>query len=59
MVGAAVIVDHEIVGFAVSCRALGMGIEHTFLRHILDEMKDSSVPPARANNPNTAQHPRT
>jgi predicted enzyme involved in methoxymalonyl-ACP biosynthesis len=41
MVGAAVITDGEIVGFAISCRALGMGVEHTFLRHILDEMKDS------------------
>jgi FkbH-like protein len=40
-VGAAVIADHEIIGFAISCRALGIGIEHRFLRHILDEMKDS------------------
>jgi FkbH-like protein len=43
MVGAAVISDGEIVGFAISCRALGMGAEHTFLRHILDEMKDCPV----------------
>jgi FkbH-like protein len=40
MVGAAVVADGEIVGLAISCRALGMGVEHTFLRHILDEMKD-------------------
>jgi FkbH-like protein len=40
-VGAAVIADREILGFAISCRALGIGIEHRFLRHILDEMKDS------------------
>jgi FkbH-like protein len=40
MVGAAVITGCEIIGFAISCRALGMGIEHIFLRHILDEMKD-------------------
>lgn len=38
LVGAAVIVNGEIVGLAISCRALGMGIEHRFLRHILDEM---------------------
>jgi FkbH-like protein len=38
LVGAAVIVGGEIAGLAVSCRALGMGIEHRFLRHILDEM---------------------
>src|SRR3984957_3326021 len=41
MVGAAVITDGEIVGFAISCRALGMGVEHTFLRQIVDAMKDS------------------
>ena len=41
LVGAAVIVEGEIAGLAVSCRALGMGIEHRFLRHILDEMKDA------------------
>jgi FkbH-like protein len=39
MVGAAVITGGEILGFAISCRALGMGVEHTFLRHVLDEMK--------------------
>jgi FkbH-like protein len=44
LVGAAVIVEGEIVSLAVSCRALGMGIEHRFLRHILDEMKDASLP---------------
>ncbi len=42
LVGAAVVVGGEIVGLAISCRALGMGIEHRFLRHILDEMKDGS-----------------
>jgi FkbH-like protein len=43
MVGAAVIASGEITGFAISCRALGMGIEHRFLRHILNDMKDSAV----------------
>ena len=42
LVGAAVITGGEIAGFAISCRALGMGVEHTFLRHVLDEMKDVS-----------------
>jgi FkbH-like protein len=41
LVGAAVITGGEIAGFAISCRALGMGVEHTFLRHVLDEMKDA------------------
>jgi predicted enzyme involved in methoxymalonyl-ACP biosynthesis len=44
LVGAAVIIQGEIVGLAISCRALGMGVEHRFLRHILDEMKESSMP---------------
>jgi len=41
LVGAAVTSGGEITGFAISCRALGMGVEHTFLRHVLDEMKDA------------------
>jgi FkbH-like protein len=41
LVGAAVIVGSEITGFAISCRALGMGVEHTFLRHVLAEMQDA------------------
>jgi len=39
LVGAAVIENFEITGLAISCRALGMGIEHTFLRHVFDETK--------------------
>jgi FkbH-like protein len=44
LVGAAVIIEGEIVGLAISCRALGMGVEHRFLRHIQDDMKAGSVP---------------
>jgi FkbH-like protein len=44
LVGAAVIVDGEVAGFAISCRALGMGIEHRFLRHILDAVRDGPQP---------------
>jgi FkbH-like protein len=36
LVGAAVIVEGEVVQLAMSCRALGMGVEHTFMRHVLD-----------------------
>ena len=43
LVGAAVLVKDEIVGLAISCRALGMGVEHRFLRHIQDEMRNDSV----------------
>ncbi len=35
LVGAAVIRDSEIQGLVLSCRVLGMGVEHEFLRHIL------------------------
>jgi FkbH-like protein len=44
LVGAAVIIEGDIVGLAISCRALGMGVEHRFLRQIQDEMKAGSVP---------------
>src|SRR5579863_2652425 len=44
LVGAAIIIRNEIAGLAISCRALGVGIEHRFLRHILDAMKDSAAP---------------
>jgi FkbH-like protein len=43
LVGAAVVAEGEILGLVLSCRALGMGIEHTFLRHILDALKASSA----------------
>jgi FkbH-like protein len=43
LVGAAVIADGEILGLVLSCRALGMGIEHTFLRHILDVLQALSA----------------
>jgi len=39
LVGAAVIANNEILGLAMSCRVLGMGIEHEFMRQILDETK--------------------
>ncbi len=40
LVGVAVISGGEILGLAMSCRVLGMGVEHTFMQHILAEMKD-------------------
>jgi FkbH-like protein len=44
MVGAAVVADREILGFAISCRALGMGVEHGLLRHVLNDMKRGDAP---------------
>lgn len=35
LVGAAIVRDGEIIGLALSCRVLGMGVEHRFLQHIM------------------------
>jgi FkbH-like protein len=35
LVGAAVIEDGEITGLVMSCRVLGLGIEHQFVRYVL------------------------
>ncbi len=37
LVGAAVIEDGEITGLVMSCRVLGLGIEHQFVRHVVRE----------------------
>ena len=42
LVGAAVILNNEIIGLAVSCRALGMGVEHQFIKYILGEHTKTS-----------------
>jgi FkbH-like protein len=36
LTGGAVIIGGDIVALAISCRVLGMGVEHRFLRHIVD-----------------------
>jgi FkbH-like protein len=35
MVGAAVVRNTEILGLVLSCRVLGMGVEHRFLQHLV------------------------
>ena len=57
LAGAAVLRDGEIAGFALSCRVLGLGVEHRFLQHILSELSKEEdsvaariIPTAR-NNP--------
>ena len=40
LTGGAVIVDGEILGLVMSCRILGMGIEHRFLRHIMEAVQE-------------------
>jgi FkbH-like protein len=37
LVGVIVVRGDEIVGLALSCRVLGLGVEHAFLRHVLAE----------------------
>jgi FkbH-like protein len=37
LTGGAIVVDGEILGLVMSCRVLGMGIEHRFLRHIMEQ----------------------
>jgi HAD superfamily phosphatase (TIGR01681 family) len=41
LVGAAVVLDSEIVGFALSCRVIGLGVERTFLDGILADLSVS------------------
>jgi FkbH-like protein len=38
LVGAAVVRGEEITGLALSCRVLGMGVEHKFLQHVMRAM---------------------
>jgi FkbH-like protein len=38
LVGAAVVKDGDILGLAISCRVLGLGVEHAFVRFIAQEM---------------------
>ena len=39
LVGAAVIDREEIIGLVLSCRVLGLGVEHEFLRYIIEALK--------------------
>jgi FkbH-like protein len=39
LTGAAVILDGDILGLVVSCRVLGMGVEHEFLRHTIAKVQ--------------------
>jgi len=39
LVGAAVIERGEIAGLVLSCRVLGLGVEHQFVRHMIEALK--------------------
>src|SRR6202012_5519961 len=38
LTGAAVIEGGDILGLAMSCRVLGLGVEHSFLQHVLQAL---------------------
>jgi FkbH-like protein len=38
LVGAAIVIDGEIAGFALSCRVIGLGVERTFLDGIVADL---------------------
>ena len=38
LVGAAIVESGEITGLVLSCRVLGLGVEHHFLRHVIAEL---------------------
>ena len=40
LVGAAVVAHGEIAGLVMSCRVLGLGVEHAFLQHVVDAVKE-------------------
>ena len=43
LVGAAAVVEGEIIALVLSCRVLGLGVEHKFVRHIVNALKASGV----------------
>jgi FkbH-like protein len=43
LVGAAVVSGGEIAGFAMSCRVIGLGVEHRLLRAIVDALEGEEI----------------
>jgi FkbH-like protein len=41
LVGAAVVLDGEIVGFALSCRVIGLGVEHRLVQEVARDLATS------------------
>ena len=40
LVAAAVVETGEIIAFAMSCRVIGLEVEHRFMAHVLDHLAD-------------------
>ena len=53
LVGAVVLEGSEITGFALSCRVLGLGVEHTILQHVMKQAKtlQARIIPTERNMP--------
>jgi FkbH-like protein len=55
LVGAAVIENGAITGLVMSCRVLGLGIEHRFLQHVMDaagsDLLTATIVPTARNLP--------
>jgi len=50
LVGAVVVEQGEITGLVLSCRVLGLGVEHKLMRHVIAELEAAGVQPiARIN----------
>jgi FkbH-like protein len=46
LVGAAVVEKGEIAGLVISCRVLGLGVEHMLMRHVIAELGAVGIHPA-------------
>ena len=46
LVGAAIVESGEITGLVLSCRVLGLGVEHCFMQHIVAELSHDGLPVA-------------
>jgi predicted enzyme involved in methoxymalonyl-ACP biosynthesis len=43
LVGAAAVDHGEIIGLVLSCRVLGLGVEHRFLQHIVASLRPEAL----------------
>jgi FkbH-like protein len=43
LVGSAVVEGNEITGLVLSCRVLGMGVEHKFMQHLISAMGGAEI----------------
>ena len=39
LVGASIVMNGDLAGLVLSCRVLGLGVEHEFMRHMIDSLR--------------------